>query len=146
MILNQETEMKHVTWITALIVTLAFSTSIGASNQTQSEMNAEACGKYKKADAELNRVYQKIMRDYAGDKNFIQKMKIAQRAWIAFRDAHLDSLYPESDSQYHYGSVNPMCRCMELESLTQYRINLLREWADGVQEGDVCSGSKKIRQ
>ena len=138
--------MKLVTWTIALVVMLALNTSIGASNQTQSEMNQDACGKYKKADSELNRVYQKIMRDYAGDKNFIQKMKIAQLAWIAFRDAHLDSLYPESDSLSHYGSVNPMCRCMELELLTQDRINSLREWADGVQEGDVCSGSKKIKQ
>jgi len=138
--------MKHVTWITALIVTLAFSTSIGASDQRQSDMYDGACAKYKKADVELNRIYQKIMRDYAEDKNFIQKMKIAQRAWIAFRDAHLDSVYPESDSLSHYGNVNPMCRCVILESLTRDRINLLVGWVDGAQEGDVCSGSMKIRQ
>jgi uncharacterized protein YecT (DUF1311 family) len=137
--------MKLVTWTIALIVTLAFNISIGASDQSQSEMNEDACGKYKKADAELNRVYQRIMRDYAGDNNFIQKMKIAQRAWVTFRDAHLDSLYPKSDPGA-YGDVNPMCRCMVLEALTKDRINSLRGWADGVEEGDVCSGSKKIKQ
>ena len=72
--------MKLVMWTIALVVMLAFNTSIGASGQSQTEMNEEACGKYKKADAELNRIYQRIMRDYAEDKNFIQKMKIAQRA------------------------------------------------------------------
>ena len=138
--------MKPVTAAIALVVISAFNTSIGASYQTQSEMNEEACGRYKKADAELNRIYQRIMRDYAADKLFIEKMKVAQRAWIAFRDAHMDSLYPASASLYHYGNVNPMCRCIELESLTKDRIIALREWADGVHEGDVCSGSKKIKQ
>ena len=135
--------MKLVTWAIAIVVMLAFNASIGASGQSQLEMNLEACEKYKKADAELNRIYQRIMRDYAEDKNFIQKMKIAQRAWIAFRDAHLDSLYPESDASVHYGSANPMCQCMEREALTRSRIESLREWVDGVQEGDVCSGSRK---
>jgi uncharacterized protein YecT (DUF1311 family) len=108
-------------------------------------MNEEACGKYKKADAELNRVYQRIMRDYAKDKNFIQKMKIAQRAWIAFRGAHLGSIYPDSDPRA-YGSLNPMCRCMILHRLTEDRINSLREWADGVVEGYVCAGSMKFKK
>jgi uncharacterized protein YecT (DUF1311 family) len=138
--------MKLVTWIIALVVTLTFSASIGASDRSQSNMYDGACAKYKRTDAELNRIYQKIMRDYAGDKNFIQKMKIAQRAWIAFRDAHLDSVYPEPDALAHYGNVNPMCRCVILESVTRDRINSLVGWVDGAQEGDVCSGSMKIRQ
>jgi uncharacterized protein YecT (DUF1311 family) len=138
--------MKPLTWTIALVVALALNATIGASGQTQSEVNEDACGKYKKADAEMTRLYQRIMRDYAQDKNFIQKMKIAQRAWIAFRDAHLDSLYPEADSLSNYGSVNPMCRCMELESLTRNRTSQLREWADGVEEGNVCSGSKKFKR
>jgi uncharacterized protein YecT (DUF1311 family) len=137
--------MKLVTLLAAFFIMLAFNTSIGASDQTQSEMNEEACGKYKKADAELNRVYQRIMRDYAKDKNFIQKMKIAQRAWIAFRGAHLGSIYPDSDPRA-YGSLNPMCRCMILHRLTEDRINSLREWADGVVEGYVCAGSMKFKK
>ena len=137
--------MKLVTLATTLVITLAFTTSIGASDQTQFEMNQEACGKYKKVDAELNRIYQRVLRDYAGDKNFIQKMKLAQRAWITFRDAHMDSIYPDPDP-WAYGSVNPMCRCMILEQLTRDRVEMLREWADGVPEGDVCAGSKNFKR
>jgi len=137
--------MKLVTWTTAFFILLAFSASIGASGQTQFEMNQEACGKYKKADAELNRIYRQILRDYAEDKNFVQKIKIAQRAWIAFRDAHVNSIYPDPSRQA-YGSVSPMCHCMELEQLTKYRINMLSEWVDGTSEGDVCAGSKKVKR
>ena len=137
--------MKLIAWTTAVVITLAFNVSIGASDQTQFEMNQEACGKYKKADAELNRIYQRVLRDYAGDKNFIQKMKLAQRAWLTFRDAHLNSIYPDP-TPGTYGSVNPMCRCIILEGLTIDRINALREWADGIQEGDVCGGSYKFKK
>jgi len=137
--------MKFVTWMTAVVVMLAFNTSIGAAAQSQSEMNQEACGKYKKADVELNRIYQQILRDNAADKNFTQKMRSAQRAWMAFRDAHVNSIYPDPSPQA-YGSVNPMCRCMILERLTNDRIAMLSEWTDGVPEGDVCVGSQKIKR
>lgn len=142
--------MKLVIWLAAFFIMLAFNTSIGASDQTQSdqelfEMNKEACRKYKKADAELNRVYQQIMRDYAKDKIFIQKMKLAQRAWVAFRDAHMASIYPNSDPRA-YENLNPFCRCMNLHRMTEERINSLREWADGVVEGYVCAGSMKFKK
>jgi uncharacterized protein YecT (DUF1311 family) len=142
--------MKLVTWLAAFFIMMSVSASIGASDQIQSMnqvqlMNQQACEKYKRADSEMNRVYQLIMRDYAEDKNFIRKMKLAQRAWIAFRDAHLDSMYPDSDPRI-YGSINPMCRCMNLHRLTEDRTNSLREWADGVVEGYVCAGSMKFRK
>jgi uncharacterized protein YecT (DUF1311 family) len=133
--------MKLVTWTAALVVALAFNTSIGASGQSQTEMNMEAGRKYEKTDAELNRIYQRIMHDYAGDKVFIQKMKIAQRAWIAFRDAHLDSI--SHDSEQSLGSATPMCQSMILEELTRDRIKSLREWVDGVDDG--CAGSRKLK-
>ena len=63
-----------------------------ASAQTQSEMNAEACDAYKRVDAQLNDAYKQILRDYQGDQTFLDKLKKAQRAWLAYRDAHLDAL------------------------------------------------------
>jgi uncharacterized protein YecT (DUF1311 family) len=140
-----EAGMTLFTWATAIIFAFAFNISIGASDQTQFEMNQEACGKYKKADAELNRIYQQVLRDYMGDKNFIQKMRMAQRAWTAFRDAHVNSIYPDPGPQA-YGSVNPICRCAILEQLTNDRIKMLSEWTDGVPEGNVCAGSQKIKR
>ncbi len=137
--------MKLVRCALGFAVMLVLNVSSGALGQTQYEMNQEACGKYKKADAELNQMYRQILREYAEDKNFVRKMKTAQRAWVTFKDAHLASIYPDPDPRA-YGSVNPMCRCLELEWLTSERIKMLRVWTEGVQEGDVCSGSRKVKK
>ncbi|HZS08268.1 MAG TPA: lysozyme inhibitor LprI family protein [Blastocatellia bacterium] len=113
--------------------------------QTQGEMNDEACGKYKKADAELNRIYNRILREYANDRIFLRKLKAAQRAWVIFRDAHLESIYPDPDP-HTYGSVNPMCRCTVLSELTNERVKTLKAWLDGIEEGDVCAGNVRIKR
>ena len=111
--------------------------------QTQREMNQEACTTYKKADAEMNRTYKLILDKYKRDSIFIEKLKIAQRAWIKFRDADLGALYPEGP--YAYGSVNPMCRCNALAELTTERTKSLKRWVDGFEEGDVCAGSMRTK-
>jgi uncharacterized protein YecT (DUF1311 family) len=114
--------------------------------QTQAELAEQACGKFKKADSELNRVYQQILTANTGDTRLVKALREAQRAWIAFRDAHVRSIYPDPDPMA-YGSVNPMCRCGILEQLTIQRSEQLRElWIDGTVEGDVCAGSSPIKR
>lgn len=113
--------------------------------QTQGEMNREACNDYKKADAELNKVYQQVLNENKANVLFVSKLKTAQRAWIAYRDAHVESLYPAANPQTEYGSVYPMCHCSVLTDLTRKRTEELRRWVDGIEEGDVCSGSVKIK-
>ena len=127
-----------------LILAIAFV--VAAHAQTQAEMNAKACSGYKKADAELNSIYKRILSINAKDSDFANALRAAQAAWIAFRDAHLKSLYSDP-SENAYGSVNPMCRCIVLEQLTAERTRQLREiWIRGTPEGDVCAGSSPIRK
>ena len=138
--------MHHLTSrliFSALIIASVFTF---AQAQSQMELNKQACDAHKKADAEMNRVYQQILAEYKQDAQFIQKLKAAQRAWIAFRDAHLESVYPATEKRAQYGSVNPMCQCMVLEKLTIARTAMLIEWIDGVEEGDVCAGSIKVKE
>lgn len=116
-----------------------------SSAQTQAEMNEAACAKYKSADAEMNAVYQQVLNKYKSETVFLAKFKTAQRAWIAFRDAHLESLYPEPNKLQAYGSVHSVCRCGVLTELTAQRTKQLKQWLNGAEEGDVCSGSVKIR-
>jgi uncharacterized protein YecT (DUF1311 family) len=119
----------------------------GAQNlaQTQSDLNQDACGKFKQADAELNRVYQQVLAAKAKDSNFSIAFREAQRAWIAFRDAHLKSIFPDPDPRA-YGSIYPMCRCMVLEKITAERVKELRRlWIEGVPEGDACTGSCAVQ-
>lgn len=119
---------------------------VGSVAQSQSEVNEEGCAKYKKADARLNAVYQQVLTAYKQDSLFVSKLKTAQRAWVAFRDAHLESLYPEPNKRLAYGSVNPMCLCEVLAELTAERTKALNKWVDGIEEGDVCSGSVRIKK
>jgi uncharacterized protein YecT (DUF1311 family) len=116
---------------------------IGLFGQTQEEMNINAKSEYEKTDKELNQVYQKLLQDYKSDTVFIKCMKEAQRQWIKFRDAQVKMKYPPYKDSGE--SVLPMCRNHYLKELTVIRIKELKQWIDDVEEGDVCSGSIKIK-
>ncbi len=110
-------------------------------------MNQQAGDRLAAADDELNRVYREIRRRYSDRPIFLEKLKLAQRAWIAFRDAELDALYPPTeygDQRASYGSMFPMCYGNAKERLTRERTQQLRRWLDGIKEGNVCGGSIKL--
>lgn len=103
--------------------------------KTQLEMNACAAEKYKQADAELNRVYKAVLEKYKDDKVVIDKLRAAQRAWIAYRDAEVEAKFPPRAGE---GSAVQMCIPLFQAQLTEERIKALREWLDGGEEGDIC--------
>ena len=37
-----------------------------------------------------------------------------------------------------------MCEAIYLNELTKSRIETLKTWLEGIEEGDICSGSVKI--
>lgn len=119
------------------------SVAIAGGAQTQLQLNEEACGEYRKVDAEMNRVYGLIVRNYRGDTVFLTAMRKAQLAWIRYRDAHVESTFPGDRAQY--GSINLMCRCAELAEITKARTQVLNRWIEGIDEGDVCAGSVKVK-
>jgi uncharacterized protein YecT (DUF1311 family) len=113
--------------------------------QTQQDLNNDACNSYKKADQELNSVYQQIQHEYSNDKVFLAALTKAQLAWIAFRDAEEEALFPKRIvGSYSYGRVEPMCRCFTREKITAQRVKELKVWLEGAEEGDVCRGSIRI--
>jgi uncharacterized protein YecT (DUF1311 family) len=112
---------------------------------TQLEHNQCATSHLKAVDDEMNRIYQAILSKHKADQEFLAKLRNAQRAWLAFRDAELEARFPFKDKQSHYGSVYPMCSNMFLVQRTQERIKHLREWLDGVEEGEVCAGSVQYK-
>lgn len=116
-----------------------------ASCQSQAEMNNEAAAAYKKADAELNKVYQQIMEAYADDPTFLDALRTSQRNWIAFRDSELKMKYPDREPGW-YGSIHPMCVSSYLALLTKERTAKLRTWLTGIEEGDACAGSVKMKR
>ena len=106
--------------------------------RTQFDLNRCAAREFEQSDAELNRVYRRLLDENKEDKLFVQKLTEAERAWISFRDAQLDALYPPVENmQMNYGSVFPMCYGRAKAKLTRERTAQLRAMLDR-QEGDVC--------
>lgn len=132
--------MKQVTIITLLLI--CFSV---CSAQTQAEMNKGSGDDLKKADKELNDVYQKILTTYKGQTDFLKSLKASQQLWIRFRDAEMLVKYPGS-RQAGYGSVFPMCWTAYKAQLTRQRTQTLQVWLDGIEEGDTCRGSVRTKQ
>lgn len=104
-----------------------------AKAKTQGELDDCAAEEFKQADAELNRVYKQLLAKSSEDRPFAQKLRRAQRAWIVYRDAHIDSRYPE---RCRYGSVHTMCYFHALRQITEQRIKSLREI---FEDRDICA-------
>lgn len=104
----------------------------------QPELNHCASEDSSAADAELNRVYQSLLSKNKSDENATRKLREAQRAWVAFRDAELEALYPAQDKPTEYGSSYPMCYAIVLTKMTKERTAQLRAM---LQDKDPCDTS-----
>ncbi|HEX9951978.1 MAG TPA: lysozyme inhibitor LprI family protein [Rubricoccaceae bacterium] len=121
----------------ALAAGLAVSPAVRA--QTQTELTAEACADRDAADRELNTTYRRAMGE-AGDARAQRALRDAQRAWIAFRDAHTAALFPVpagSSTRVQYGSIYPMRLCTAQAAITRARTEQLLARLD-CDEGDFC--------
>ncbi len=97
---------------------------------TQMEMNECAAAEDAAADAELNHLYQMLLSEKKGDANAIKKLRAAQRAWLAFKNAHLQALFPAQNKQ-EYGSIFPMCYMRISTAMTKERIDQFRRMLSG---------------
>ena len=114
--------------------------------QTQTEMDASAAATYNKADKDLNRIYQEILKNNVTDTAFTRNLKIAQRLWLQFRDAEMKMKYPDREPGY-YGTIFPLCWYAYLTELTEERTKTLKVWVDGEgDEEDDCSGTVPVKQ
>jgi uncharacterized protein YecT (DUF1311 family) len=114
------------------------------SAMTQLDMNDCAARAYGEADTKLNEVYKALLKAYKSDTAFIHNLRTAEALWIKLRDAELMMKFPDRPYGW-YGSVQPMCESMYLTDLTRERITYLKQWLDGIEEGDACIGSVKLK-
>jgi uncharacterized protein YecT (DUF1311 family) len=129
----------------ALIVTSAFCQSAATdpcwkTAMAQSELNHCAALDAREADTELNHVYQDLLAKLKGNDTATKKLRAAQKAWLVFRDAHLQELYPAEDKQAEYGSMFPMCYSQVATAMTRDRTAQLRRMLD---DKDPCDVSDK---
>jgi uncharacterized protein YecT (DUF1311 family) len=96
-------------------------------NLSQTGMDMCAGEEAKRIDAELNVKYQKLLSTIAKDTVATAKVKAAEKAWIVYRDAYMDAMYPAEDKQGNYGSIFPMDFALLRATLTRTQINAIEE-------------------
>ncbi len=101
--------------------------------QTQAAMNAQARSDFARADAELNKTYQEVLAKLPTVET--QKLKEAQRAWIASRDAEAARAAKEAEG----GSMAPTLRYETMTDLTRKRVTELKAMIDN----GTASSSKR---
>lgn len=92
-----------------------------AAAQSQAEMNICWGKEYKKADVELNAVYQKLVAML--DEEQKTQLKEAQLAWLKYRDLHCEF----AADQYKGGSLRPTIMATCLLDVTTTRTTELQE-------------------
>ena len=87
---------------------------------TQLEMTTCAVDERVRADRELNQAYQALLPTLEPERR--ELLRVAQRAWIAFRDAHCAF----EESEFAGGSMAPMIESLCVARLTEERTRELK--------------------
>lgn len=132
------TIMRRI-FLSACLVLLAATAAARAqecdrSDDSQQMMNICAGEDYQAADARLNAAYQNLISSDDGDSKRL--LQVAQRAWIAFRDAECAHASAASAG----GSIHAMEVSQCLTRLTNERIKQLAASAN-CEEGDASCAS-----
>jgi uncharacterized protein YecT (DUF1311 family) len=105
------------------------------SPEDQTTMNICANNDFNAADTKLNQSYAKVYKSISPQGQ--TKLKKAERAWVAWRDAQCDLDTSSTDSY----SAQPMVHAMCLEHYTQEQTKRL-DAALNCTEGDVSCHAK----
>ncbi|HXZ27994.1 MAG TPA: lysozyme inhibitor LprI family protein [Terriglobales bacterium] len=105
------------------------SKEYAACNQkavAQPDLNACAREEAARVDAELNQVYAQLLKAAKDDPDAVAKIKAAEKAWVVYRDAYLEAMYPAKDKQAEYGSEYLMEVSLLTAKLTRRQIEALK--------------------
>lgn len=73
---------------------------------TQSEITRCFSEDVARAEAELKDVYDKLLAAVDKDPGAVSKITAAEKAWVAYRDAYIEAMWPAENKQF-YGSIFP---------------------------------------
>lgn len=104
---------------------------------SQADLTTCADRELERADAAMRGDYERLLSKAKDDPVAETKIKAAQQAWLAFRDAQLEAVYPHEDKLAEYGSAYPMCLLLLKTELTKDRARMLAKMLHPV-EGEVC--------
>jgi uncharacterized protein YecT (DUF1311 family) len=104
------------TFLVSAVAVISLSVAVAHIHaQTQAGINAEARADFAKADVDLNKTYQAVLAKLPPNEK--QKLREAQRAWVASRDAEATEAAKEAG-----GSIGPTVRYGRMTELTRKRI------------------------
>ena len=86
---------------------------------TQTEMNACAGAEAKRVDAKLNSTYRALLAKVESQPEAVAKIKAAERAWVAYRDAYIEATYSAENKAIEYGTIYPLDVALLRAKLTQ---------------------------
>jgi uncharacterized protein YecT (DUF1311 family) len=99
---------------------------------TQAQMIACAGSEANRVDAKLNSTYRVLLAKLESQPEAVTKIKAAERAWVAYRDAYIEATYPAKDKATEYGSMYPLDVALLRAKLTQRQVaaveDLLRRY------------------
>jgi len=98
-----------------------------AKANTQAEMTACASAEASRIDAKLNSTYRALLAKVADQPEAVAKIKAAEKAWIAYRDAYIEASYPAKDKATEYGTIYPLDVALLRAKLTQRQIAALED-------------------
>lgn len=116
--------------------------------QTQLQMNMETGEALKKTDAKLNQIYKEIMASKGVDADVKSNLRIAQRAWLPFVKAQLDTIFPLKEGENPralYGSIYPSEFAMAKTELVLQRIKQLEKLMP-VADNTQGEGNKAFKE
>ncbi len=102
---------------------------------TQMAMNTCASEEAARVGGRLNDVYHKLLAEAAKQPDAVDKIKGAERAWIEYRDAYVEAMYPAKDKQAEYGSIYLMNVSLLRAKLTERQITEVKELLQQYSEG-----------
>jgi uncharacterized protein YecT (DUF1311 family) len=127
--------MKHLT--TAMFLSFISFTCFAQDSETyracsgkantQGEMTACASEEAARVDAKLNTTYRALLSKVASQPEAVAKIKAAEKAWIAYRDAYVEATYPAKDKATEYGSMYPLDVALLRAKLTQRQVSALED-------------------
>jgi len=121
--------MRTLALLALVLSSLLLASPTPVLAQSQQEMNREAEDGFRRADVELNRVYQELLPRLPGPVR--EKLIDAQLAWIRFRDAEAEARAWEFEG----GTMYPFLYYSSLEDTTRQRSEDLRIWLESLSAG-----------
>ncbi len=124
-------------YVSCMVLALALAGNVAYAGDlkcnpdgNQLELNQCAADKYDAADKQLNDTWKALMKKLKDDKAATAKLRVAQKAWIAFRDAEVEAQFAcaEGDIRVCWGSMYPMLYSAALQELTEERTQRLQKY------------------